>query len=69
VGGPGAKIMSAEGPSEDLDCELGEGGRVEAMEEGVEFSTCYFVGEAKARKKSGATNPPRSSHHFLDPLL
>ena len=37
----------AEGTSEALDGGLGEGGRVGAMDQGVDFGTCNFVGEAR----------------------
>jgi len=49
VGGPRAKIVSAEDAGEALDRGLREGGRVGAMEEGVELGhgSYDFVGEAR----------------------
>ena len=44
---PGAEIISAEGAGKALDSGMGEGGRVGAMEQGVEFSNHDFVGEAR----------------------
>ena len=43
MGGPGAKILYAQGAGEDLDGGLGEGGRMGAMEEGVWSWVCTIL--------------------------
>jgi len=44
VGGPGAEFISAKGTGETVDNRLAEKGRVEAMEEDVEFCTHDLLG-------------------------
>ena len=47
MGGPGAEVICAEGAGEALHGGLGEGGRVGAMEDNVEFVTNDLDGEAR----------------------